>query len=161
LPFRLASAGGKIEIRSDDSSVVDSIEYEAQQEGESMGRIPDGGADLVRFTDGGSPGRSNARSITGDLVLSEILWINQAGVKGPHGGFSSFIEVANVGGSEQDLTGKSLRVESAGSDWWAFPAGSTLNVGERRVIWLDREFASNDDGNYYTLRLHKFGFCRI
>ncbi|MDB4798373.1 lamin tail domain-containing protein [Verrucomicrobia bacterium] len=149
LPFRLASGGGKIEILSGDSSIVDSIVYEAQQEGETMGRLPDGGVDLVRFTDGGSPGRSNVQPVTGDLVLSEILWVNEASVKGPHGGFSSFIEVANVGINEQDLAGKSLRVESVGLDWWVFPAGSTLKAGERRVIWLDLELPANDDGNFY------------
>jgi hypothetical protein len=149
LPFRLASKGGKIEVLSGDSSIIDSIEYEAQIEGESMGRVPDGDQDLVQFTNGGSPGRSNVQSITGDLVLSEILWINQESVMGPHGGFSSYIEVANVGISERDLAGKSLRVESVGLDWWAFPAGSTLIPGERRVIWLDRELPLNDDGNFY------------
>ena len=149
LPFRLASGGGKIEIISGDFEVLDSIAYESQVEGESTGYVPDGSGELVRFPDGGSPGKSNVQSMVGDLVLSEILWGNQAGVRGPHGGFSTYIEVANVGSREQDLGGKVLWVESDGLEWWPFPSGSHLNPGERRVIWVDRDLPVSDGANHY------------
>ena len=138
LPFRLSAAGGSIAIFGMDGERIDEVRYSAQSEGTTNGRRPDGSTRISSFADGGSPGASNQEAVLGELALSEVLWINQAGSMGPHGAFSSYVEVVNLSSTEQALDSLLLRVESEGEDSYAFPQGSRLSPGERRVVWIDR-----------------------
>ncbi len=159
-PFRLASSGGTIALFDEAGDLIDRIEYLGQSEGQSTGRFPDGAESLVVDNGGGSPGESNDADAVGGLVFSEVLWVNESAVTGPHGAFDSYFEISNEGASAQSLEDVGVRVESDSDAFWRFPNGSQVLPGERRVVWLGRELPPSSEEDFYfdsELRLTEAG----
>lgn len=74
---------------------------------------------------------------TGDVRINELMASNQAAVEDPSGAFPDWLEIANFGDAEVDLSGASLTDDLAEPAKWVFPSGSTLAAGEYRVVWAD------------------------
>ena len=160
LPFRLASSGGTIALFDEIGELIDRVDYEGQSEGLSAGRSPDGDTTITFFGEGGSPGASNDSNAMGDLVFTEVLWINESAVVGPHGAFDSYFEITNDGLLTQSLEEFGVRVESDSEAFWVFPPGSQIMPGERRVVWVGRDLPDSSDIDFFfdsDLRLAEAG----
>lgn len=69
----------------------------------------------------------------GGLVINEVLSIN-AGFQNPDGSLDGWIELANAGLRDVDLTGFSLTDDLETPQKYVIPAGTALTPGQRRVI---------------------------
>ena len=74
LGFGLQGAGGTLFlIKPDGSRILDAVTYEAQANGVSVGRWPDGDNVFYQFTTN-SPGTNNASPSIGDVVINELMY---------------------------------------------------------------------------------------
>ncbi|HYE33646.1 MAG TPA: lamin tail domain-containing protein [Methylomirabilota bacterium] len=133
LDFKLPSSGTLIALHDASGQRVDALTVPPQAEGNSFGRLPDGGASTATFTSSVSPGASNFASPTTGLRLNEILANNQTAVVDPFGGFASFVELRNTGMALL-LNGFRLRID--GSTAFTFNSGS-LDANGFLVVWFD------------------------
>ena len=137
LDFRLPAAGGTILIRNRHGAELDDVSYRTQNDGESLGRYPNGNGSWTTFTSTISPGQANYRPITDGLQINEILAINDTSVIDPLGRSSDWIEVWNNSNKSIDLSGMSLSINKIDPDQWDFPAGTILNSKDRLLIWCN------------------------
>ena len=86
LDFKLAAAGGWIELYDDNAQRIERIDYPGQAEDVSSGRLPDGSSNITRLA-APSPGRSNAvspltasveRAANGRIVLRFSVVVGRA-----------------------------------------------------------------------------------
>jgi len=74
LGFVLNGAGGTIYfINPDGSRVLDARQFEAQADGVSFGRWPDGADDFYPLVSG-TPGTNNSAILIGDIVINELMY---------------------------------------------------------------------------------------
>jgi hypothetical protein len=71
------------------------------------------------------------------VVLNELMASNTRIIRSPQGQFEDWIELANVGQQEVDLSGLHLTDDKAKLDKWTFPAGTRLGAGEYLIVWAD------------------------
>ena len=90
-----------------------------------------------------TPGGPN--SLTRDLPPYPLLWVNEVqpvNVNGPRdnmGEAEPWIELYNSGPTNISLQGYYLSDDFNNLTKWAFPAGSSINPGEFKLIWADNE----------------------
>ncbi len=88
-----------------------------------------------------TPGTSNsvARSLPKfpDVWLNELQLLNLNGATNEFGVREPWIEIFNHGDTMVSLNGWHLTDHPTNLTRWAFPNGSTLLPGERRIVWLD------------------------
>ncbi len=82
-------------------------------------------------------------SVSGVLVISEIMEDNRATVRDRDGNFSDWIEIYNPGKSTVDLKGWSLSNNIQGSAW-VFPS-STIGPGEHLLLFASGKDRSGDE----------------
>ena len=122
LDFKLPAAGGII-VLSDESGIeIDRINYSAQPEGVSMGRLPDGSDNLASFPSGGSPGASNYVAAYSGPQLNEVLARNET-LADPS---EDWIELYNPNSTAFDLSGMTLSVDANQPGQWSFPPGTSI-----------------------------------
>jgi hypothetical protein len=74
LGFSLSSSGETIYFRSADGlRMLDTLEFEAQENGVSFGRYPDGASEFYRLR-ALTPGSTNAPILVDDIVINEIMY---------------------------------------------------------------------------------------
>lgn len=152
LDFKLSAAGGAIVFHDTAGNEVNRLNYTAQLEGVTRGRLPDGSATIVNFPGTASPGASNYTATYAGAVLNEVLARNVAAVthldRAP-----DYVELFNPTASAFSLAGMSLSVDSASPGEWTFPPGASLAPNGYLVIWCDNTRpASTNFGDYNTGR---------
>ena len=89
----------------------------------------------------GTPGVRNATVGTvaayPDLWINEISPFNTQGPTDPQGERDPWLELYNTGSQILSLTGYFLSDTYTNLTLWAFPAGSVIQPGERKLVWLD------------------------
>ena len=129
LGFALAAEGEVILLRHPDGSrVVDAVRFDAQENGVSMGRVPDGGREFQRLLRP-TPGTNNAPQRVSDVVLNEIMYHPVS-----EDDEEEFVELFNRGTNTVDLSRWRLR----GGISFNVPAGTALPAGGYLVIAANR-----------------------
>ena len=137
LDFRLPADGGTILLRNHHGAEIDDVSYRTQNDGESLGRYPNGNGSWIKFTSTISPGQANYKPATEGLQINEILAINNTSVIDPLGRSSDWIEVWNNSNNPIDLTGVSLSINKIDPGQWNFPPGLSLNAKGKLLIWCN------------------------
>lgn len=132
LGFSLQSGGDEIYLSAPDSSfVVDAVRFDAQPNGVSSGRYPDG-ASMFHALDTQTPGVANmtAALLIDDVVINEIMYAPLSSKEQ-----DEYVELYNKGTNDVDL-----------SHWrfvdgidYLFPAGTQIPAGGYLVIARDLE----------------------
>jgi len=107
--FTLNGAGETLYfIQSDNSRVLDAVQFGAQADGVSFGRWPDGANDFYAFTTN-TPGTNNSSILIGDIVINELMYDPISGNDD-----DQYVELYNKGTNTVNLAG------------WHFTAGITF-----------------------------------
>jgi hypothetical protein len=155
LGFTLDGSGEKLYlIKPDGSRVLDAVQFEAQADGMSWGRWPDGAADFYPLA-ARTPGTNNSPIWIGDIVINELMYDPITGNND-----DQYIELFNQGSSTVSLAN------------WQFTAGITftfpanINLGPNGYLVVARNQtnlfakypnlnAGNTVGNYSGKLSHK------
>jgi len=125
LGFALSSGGERIYFRNAaNTRVLDAVRFEAQANGVSFGRYPDGapgGSELITET----PGAINSPLLIRDVVINEIMYNPIS-----RDSDDEFVELHNRGGTAANLGGWRL----AGGISFTFPANASMSAGGYLVI---------------------------
>jgi len=130
LGFRLSAAGETVYLVSSDGlRVLDTVRLDAQENGISFGRTPDGSSELRRLA-ARTPGAANGSWRIEDVVINEIYYqpITRDDA-------DEFVELFNRSGASVDLSG--WRFESGVS--FTFPEGTQVPAGGFVVVGRDRQ----------------------
>jgi hypothetical protein len=155
LNFALSQGGGSIYFKNPDGSrVLDAVNYQAQAQGLSAGRWPDGAPEFYPMT-APTPGAANSGILIGDIVINELMYKPISGNDD-----DQYIELYNQGDSAVNLGGWSF---VAGVKF-TFPANTMLGPGGYLVVAgnMTNLFAKytnlstgNTVGNYAGKLAHK------
>jgi hypothetical protein len=152
LNFRLPAAGGAIVLQNEAAQQVQRVDYAAQVEGVSQGRLPDGAVNIVSFPGTASPEAPNYAATYTGPVLNEVLARNVKAITNA-GRVADFVEFANPTAAPASLAGMSLSVGNHSPGQWLFPATAVVPANGYLVIWCDGgRPASTNAGNYNTGR---------
>ena len=135
--FKLAATGGVLQIHDASGSLVHLVNYGAQFEGISQGRLPNGSANLQLFTSSASPGASNYVNNWSGPVLNEFMAANEGVVTMANGRAADWLELRNPGVAAFNLAGMSLSFGKPEPGEWAFPAGLSIPGNGYLIIWCD------------------------
>lgn len=125
LGFALSSAGERIFFRNaSNTRVLDAVRFEAQANGVSSGRYPDGAPGFTELATK-TPGTNNGPFLIRDIVINEIMYSPIS-----HDSDDEFIELFNRGGSTVNLGGWRL----TGGIGFTFPANAAVPGGGYLVI---------------------------
>jgi hypothetical protein len=98
--FTLNGAGETLYfIKPDGSRVLDAVQFEAQADGVSFGRWPDGANDFYAFTTN-TPGAHNSAILIGNVVINELMYKPISGNDD-----DQYIELYNQGSNAVNLAG--------------------------------------------------------
>jgi len=123
LGFGLNPAGGTLYLRNTAGTrVLDAVRYEAQRNGVSFGRLPDGSARLKALAQP-TPGTTNSPAYQDDIVINEIMYapvsLNDD---------DQYLELYNRGSNAVDLSG------------WEFVSGISFTFPSNTIIAPDGYF---------------------
>jgi len=90
------------------------------------------------------------------VVLNEVMASNQRTLRSPQGRFDDWIELANVGKEEADLSGMRLTDDRRNPSKWTFPWGTKLAPGGYLLVWADND-ADAPRGLHANFKLSKRG----
>ncbi len=128
LGFQLNAVGETIYFLNPTSSrVLDTVHFDAQQNGVASGRSPDG-SDTIRRLNQPTPGTANAPWRIEDLVINELMYAPISGDSA-----DEFIELFNRGTDPIDLSGSKL-LDAVD---YKFPTGTRVAAGGYLVIAKD------------------------
>src|SRR5208337_4470234 len=100
LGFTLNPSGGTVYfIKPDGSRILDAVQFEAQADGVSYGRWPDGANDFYAFATN-TPGAHNSAILIGDVVINELMYKPISGNDD-----DQYIELYNKGTNTINLSG--------------------------------------------------------
>ncbi len=129
LGFRLDAAGGKIVFRNAGGTrVLDAVNYEAQENGVSTGRWPNGG-DAWHRLGTITGGTANAGFRVESVVINELMYEPISGNND-----DQFVELHNRSLAAVDLSGWKL----AGGVDFTFPAGTSIPANGFLVVARNR-----------------------
>lgn len=142
LQFALDAKGGKLYlINPDQSRVLDAVSYEAQANGVSFGRWPDGAAEFYSLASP-TPGQGNSDTLIGDIVINELMYDPISGNDD-----DQYIELYNRGTNSVNL--QDWKLSSAVSFTFTnvtMAPDSYLVVG-RNVANLQAKYTNLNSGN--------------
>ncbi len=101
-----------------------------------------------------SPGAAN--SVKTSLPAFPTIWLNEVqpnNASGPvdrMGDRDPWVELYNSGTTPISLSGYSLSDDYANLQRWNFPAGFTINAGQRVIVWLDGEPTESTASELHT-----------
>ncbi len=125
LGFVLNGAGETVYlIKPDGSRVLDAMQFEAQADGVSYGRWPDGGGDCYPLASR-TPGTNNSPVWVGDIVINELMYKSMSGSDD-----DQYIELYNKGTNTVSLA----NWQFTSSVTFTIPAGTTLAPDSYLVI---------------------------
>lgn len=119
---------------------IDSLTFEAQLNGVSEGRFPDGSATIVRFPGTTTPGRSNIRALT-EIVISEVLTHTDDPLE-------DAIELQNVSNAAINISGWYLSDARNDPKKYRIPEGTVIQPGGF-VVFYEYQFNANPFPNIY------------
>ena len=141
LGFGLSSGGETIYFRGSDQVVLDAVQFEAQGNGVSYGRHPDGAPayyPLAALT----PGTNNSNVLIHDIVINEIMYRPVSGNSD-----DEYVELYNQGTNPVDLAGWRF---VSGIDY-TFPSNTVLQAGQYLVVARNLTNLLAHYGNLTTL----------
>lgn len=125
LGFRLSAAGESLYLISPDGTrVIDAIRFDAQENGVSSGRQPDGSTEQRRLA-GPTPGAGNGSWRAESVVISELMYNPISGEDD-----DEYLELSNRSASPVNLSGWRF---TSGIDL-TLPDGVSLAAGGRLVV---------------------------
>ena len=136
--FKLTAAGSSLSLHDSAATLIESVNYGAQPEAITQGRLPNGGATITGFPGSASPGASNYVVSASGPVLNEMLARNESALS-PWAGYPDWIELANPTASSVSLAGMSLSDSPDGIGQWVFPDGATIPAGGFLRVWCDSD----------------------
>ena len=120
LGFTLNGAGETLYfIKSDNSRILDAVQFGAQANGVSWGRWPDGASDFYAFTTN-TPGTNNSTIALGDIVINELMYDPISGNND-----DQYIELYNKGTNTVDMSG------------WQFTSGVNFTIPTNTMLAPD------------------------
>ncbi len=118
LPFALSAGGEMIVLKnSNDTFVIDAINFNAQANAVASGRYPDGAPEIAALLPPATPGTNNAPLLISDIVINEIMYNPIS-----HSNDDEYIELYNRGAGAVDVGN------------WQFTAGITFTIPAGRSI---------------------------
>ena len=149
LDFKLPASPNVIILSDAAGAEVQRVNYLAQVQSVTQGRLPDGGASLVAFPGSASPaGLNYLLNYTGP-VLNEVLARNASAVVGPFGNYPDYLELYNPGTTNFPLGGMGLSDE-AGKVKFTFAPGTVIAAGGCLTVWCDGGRAASTTGHLNT-----------
>jgi len=125
LGFGLHGAGETLYFKAPDGArVLDAVRYEAQENGVSYGRHPDGGREFYRLA-GRTPGAPNGGILVSEVVINEIMYWPVSDNDG-----DQYVELHNWGAQTVELGGWRF---ADGIDY-EFPPNARLGPGGYLVL---------------------------
>jgi hypothetical protein len=125
LGFRLNKLGSDIAlVNSNRTRVIDAIRYEPQENGVSMGRVPDGGSDFYRLA-ARTLGTNNGPALQSSVVINEIMYDPISELDD-----DQYVELYNRTTNTVDLSNWSF---TSGINF-AFPTNTTLAANSYLVV---------------------------
>ena len=124
LGFALNAAGESLFLRAPDGTVIDAVRFDAQENGVSSGRYPDGAPEFYRLA-GKTPGTANSRIRNSVIVINELMYAPISGNSD-----DEYVELFNTGADALDLTGWRLN----GGIAYTFPTNTTIPGGAYFVV---------------------------
>lgn len=143
LDFRLPAPGGWIALYDRAGVEVSRVDYGAQAENVSQGRLPNGSANIQTFPGSGSPGASNYVITYSGPYLNEVMARNVSTLTNALGRVPDWIEIYNPGGAAVDLAGMSLSVDGPAAFQWIFPPSSLIPPSGFLVVWCDGDLPAS------------------
>ncbi len=143
LGFRLSKLGSDLAlVNSNRSRVIDAIRYRPQENGVSMGRVPDGGSDFYRLATR-TLGTNNGPASLSSVVINEIMYDPLSGLDD-----DQYVELYNRTTNAVDLSNWSF---TSGISY-TFPSNTTLaahaylvvakNAGRLRTNYANLNFTN-------------------
>lgn len=123
LGFGLSSGGEAIYFKAPDGRVLDTIKFEAQANGVSSGRVPDGGENIYPLKNR-TPAAANGAILVNDIVINEIMY------EPINGDDYEYVELFNMGTNSVNLSGWRF---TAGISY-TFPSNTVLNSSNYLVV---------------------------
>ncbi len=125
LGFALSADGERIFFRNPDATrVIDAVRFEAQANGVSTGRYPDGGPSFSRLTTK-TPGTTNSPLRISDVVINEIMYHPISGISD-----DEFIELHNRGAIATNIGNWRI----TGGITFGFPPNTSIPANEYVVV---------------------------
>ncbi|HEV2691511.1 MAG TPA: lamin tail domain-containing protein [Verrucomicrobiae bacterium] len=125
LGFTLNGGGGTLYFfQADRSRILDAIQFNAQADGVSYGRWPDGANDFYAFSSI-TPGTNNSAIFIGDIVINELMYDPISGNDD-----DQYVELYNQGTNVVNLSGWQF----TSGITFTFPTNTTLSPGGYLVV---------------------------
>jgi hypothetical protein len=127
--FKLGNSGDRVLLyQANRTTLIDRIDFGAQLNGVSIGRLPDGGTNIVQFTNApATPAASNFQLLT-DIIINEALTHTDPPLEDAIELYNPTAAAINIGGwwlSNAKDDPKKFRI----------PAGTTVAAGGYRVFY--------------------------
>lgn len=90
------------------------------------------------------------------LVINELMADNDKTVADPQGDFDDWLELANIGETDVDLSGMYLSDNAEDLQKWQFPSQTIIPAGGYLVIWADDE-VDDEPGLHANFKLSADG----
>jgi hypothetical protein len=137
--FKLPASRGAVVLYDHNGAELNRVTYLTQAEGVSLGRLPDGAANLTNFLFSASPGGMNHVTAYGGVILNEFMARNESAVADPLGRVADWLELHNPTTNRLDLSGLRLGVgpTATETDQWTFPVGASIAANGFLVVWCD------------------------
>jgi len=139
--FKLSAQGETLVLADSGGNKIDSVAIPALPENVSYGLFDGTMQQLAHVTpgyensDAGYAAFLASRTVENPaVVITEVMASNAMTLSDPQGSYSDWIEIANVGGKDFDLSGCGLSDDMADLLKWRFP-DVTLGAGESLVIF--------------------------
>ncbi|MCX8157486.1 MAG: lamin tail domain-containing protein, partial [Verrucomicrobiae bacterium] len=133
--FSLRAAGEALGLFTPAGSPVDTVEFGAQDEGVSEGRLPDGAAAIRRFPNTATPGEANY-ALMSHIVINEALTHTDPPLE-------DAIEILNLGTQAVDLAGWWLSDDPSFPQKYQITGPAVLPPGGFLVVY-EQQFTNRD-----------------
>jgi hypothetical protein len=127
VPFNLEARGETLRLNGAGTSVIDSVDFLAQEQSVSEGRWPDGSTNLVHFVRTASPGESNYLPLP-SVVVNELLTHTDPPQE-------DAVELRNLTAQPVDLDGWYLSDSGASLKKYRIPAGTVIPANGYAVLY--------------------------
>ena len=140
LDLRLAAGGGSIILYDSDGFQLDRINYGAQLEGVTQGRLPDGNSAIRSFPGSSSPSAPNYINTQAGPIFNEVFVAN--------GSQNAWVELLNTNQAPVDLSGLTVNTVRSTLGGWTFGPGTTLAPNAFAVVDIGQALSANGGALY-------------
>ncbi len=145
LGLKLSATGGTIGLLSSAFDLIDQVDYGAQTEGVSEGRMPDGALNAQSFPNNATPGAPNAPATYNGVRINEFMARNATAVSDSAGRHPDWVELYNPTDSPQDVGGMRLNTANKATGQWVIPASVTIAPRGYLVVWFAGDRAASTE----------------